>query len=81
MSSFVAGLLTLGLPLVVLGLIFFRRNVPVFVFYLVALAVGLGYLSTTGAVDDIGGVALEKAGMMAEKSADSVPAPASAPAK
>ena len=81
MSPFVAGLLTLGLPLLLLGLLFLRRNVPVFVFYLVALAVGLGYLTTTGTVDDIGGMALEKAGMVAEKAADTAPAPAAEPAK
>lgn len=81
MSPFVAGLVTLGAPLFLLGLLFLRRNLPVFAFYLVALAVGLGYLTTTGAVDDIGGLALEKAGMMAEKSAETVPAPAAVPAK
>ena len=80
MSPFVAGLLTLGLPLFLLGLIFLRRNVPVFVFYLVALAVGLGYLTTTGAVDDIGAMSLEKAGMVAEKAKETAPSPAPAPA-
>jgi hypothetical protein len=76
MSPFVAGLLVLGLPLALLGLLFLRRNVPVLVFYLVALAVGMGYLTTTGAVEDIGGAALEKAGMAADTAA---PAPAPAP--
>lgn len=80
MTPFYAGLLALGLPLALLGLVFLRRNVPVLVFYLVALAVGLGYLTTTGAVDDIGNMALEKAGMVAEKAAEKVPAPAPAPA-
>ena len=78
MTPFVAGLLTLGFPLFLLGLLFLRRTMPVFVFYLVALAVGLGYLTTTGAIDDIGAMALEKAGMVAER--DAVPAPAVAPA-
>ncbi len=73
MSPFVAGLLALGVPLMLLGLVFLRRNVPVFVFYLVALAVGLGYLTTTGAVEDIGDMALEKAGMVAEKAAERHP--------
>ncbi len=80
MSPFVAGLLALGLPLLVLGLLFLRRNVPVFVFYLVALAVGLGYLTTTGAVEDIGTMALEKAGIVAEKAAELAPVPAEVPA-
>jgi hypothetical protein len=80
MSPFVAGLLTLGVPLALLGLVFLRRNVPVLVFYLVALAVGIGYLTTTGAVDDVGAFALDKAGMVAEKAAETAPAPAPAPA-
>jgi hypothetical protein len=80
MTPFYAGLLTLGVPLALLGLIFLRRNIPVLAFYVVALVVGLGYLTTTGAVDDIGTMAMEKAGMVAEKAAETAPAPAPAPA-
>ena len=80
MTPFVAGLLTLGRPLVLLGFLFLRRNKPVLGFYIVALLVGLGYLTATGAVDEIGGMALEKAGKLtAEK--DPGPAPAAAPAR
>jgi hypothetical protein len=79
MSPFIAGLLTIGLPLVLLGLLFLRRNVPVLVFYIVALAVGLGYLTTTGAVDDVGKTALTTLeGATAEKAAEPAPAPAPA---
>ncbi|MGQ0672459.1 MAG: hypothetical protein ACT4N2_06205 [Hyphomicrobium sp.] len=63
MTPFVAGLLTLGLPLALLGLLFLRRTMPVLVFYFVALAVGLGYLTTTGAVEDIGAMAIDRAGL------------------
>ena len=78
MSPFVAGLLALGLPLVLLGLVFLRRNVPVFVFYLVALAVGLGYLTSTGAVEDVGKLALAKAEAL---TSGHTAAPAAVPAK
>jgi hypothetical protein len=80
MTPFTAGLLVLGVPLALLGLLFLRRNVPVLVFYFVMLVVGLGYLTTTGAVEDIGKTSLDKAGMAAEKAAESAPAPATAPA-
>lgn len=75
MTPLIAGLVTLGVPLALLGLLFLRRNLPVLVFYFVALAVGLGYLTTTGAVDDIGVKAIEQVGAFGSK-----PAPAPAPA-
>ena len=77
MTTFVAGLIALGVPLLLLGLLFLRRNRAVLGFYIVALLVGLGYLTATGAVDEIGGIALEKAGKMtAEKDPGPAPAPA-----
>lgn len=79
MTPFVAGLLTLGVPLVLLGLILLRRNVPVLVFYFVAIIVGLGYLTSTGAVDEIGEAALEQTGFATDTSGIA-PAPAPAPA-
>jgi hypothetical protein len=81
MSTFVAGLIALGVPLLLIGLLFLRRNKAILGFYVVLLLVGLGYLTATGAVDDIGTLALEKAGMVADKAADSAPAPATAPAR
>ena len=77
MTTFVAGLIALGVPLVLLGILFLRRNKPVLGFYIVALLVGLGYLTATGAVDEIGGMALEKAGKL---TAEKVPGPAAVPA-
>lgn len=75
MTPFVAGLVTLGVPLAFLGLVLLRRNIPVLVFYFVAIAVGLGYLTTTGAVDDIGQAALEQSGFATDTSG-AQPAPA-----
>ena len=60
MTTFVAGLIALGVPLLLLGLLFLRRNKPVLGFYVVALLIGLGYLTATGAVDDVGTLADRK---------------------
>ena len=80
MTTFVAGLIALGVPLLLLGLLFLRRNKPVLGFYVVALLIGLGYLTATGAVDDVGTLALDKMGKVtAEK--DPGPEPAAAPEK
>jgi len=76
MTPTIAGVLALALPLLLLGLIFLRRNRAVFLFYLVLCAVGMGYLVNTGAIDDIGTKALELIAQgTAEK--DAGPAPAS----
>ena len=81
MTTFIAGLIALGIPLFLIGLLFLRRNKAVLGFYVVALLVGLGYLTSTGAVDEIGTMALEKFGQAtAEKDPGAAPAPAPAPA-
>lgn len=80
MTPTVAGILALAIPLLLLGLLFLRRNGVVFLFYVVLCAVGIGYLVTTGAADDIGTKALDFVGRMtAEKAAEPAPA-APAPA-
>jgi hypothetical protein len=79
MTTFIAGLIALGVPLLLIGLLFLRRNKPVLGFYVVALLIGLGYLTSTGAVDEIGAMALEKFGQAtAEKDPGPTPAPAPA---
>jgi len=82
MTPTIAGALALALPLLLLGLLFLRRNGVVFLFYVVLCAVGIGYLFTTGAVDDIGTKALEFVNQFtAEKAAEPGPAaPTPAPA-
>lgn len=80
MTPTIAGVLALALPLLLLGLLFLRRNGAVFLFFVVLCAVGIGYLYTTGTVDEIGSKALELAGQVtAEKAAEPAPA-APAPA-
>ena len=82
MSPIVVGLLVLGVPLLIAGMILFGRMRPVFLFYLALLVVGLGYLATTDTPREIGVIALEKTGFapppkpMPAKSVSSPPAAA-----
>lgn len=79
MTPTIAGVLALALGLLLIGLLFLRGNRAVFLFYVVASAVGIGYLVTTGAIDEIGTQVLDLIGQVtAEK--DAGPAPAAAPA-
>jgi hypothetical protein len=71
------GLLVLGVPLLLIGGLILKRWRPVLWMYVVVLAVGLGYLSYTGAVDDIGREAMAYIPTSAPAPA---PAPAAAPA-
>jgi len=75
MTPTIAGVLALALPLLLLGLLFLRRNGIVFLFYVVLCAVGIGYLFTTGAVDDIGKQVLDVVNQATtEKAAEPTPA-------
>lgn len=78
MTPTIAGVLALALPLLPLGLLILRRNGAVFLFYVVLCAVGIGYLVTTGAADDIGTQALDLLNQAtSEKAAEpAAPAPA-----
>jgi len=78
MTPTIAGVLALALPLLLLGLLILRRNGAVFLFYVVLCAVGIGYLVTTGAADDIGTQALDLLNQAtSEKAAEpAAPAPA-----
>jgi hypothetical protein len=79
MTPTIAGALALALPLLLVALLFLRRNIFVLLFFVALSAVGIGYLSTTGALDDIGQQVLTQVEhYTAEKAAE--PAPAAAPA-
>lgn len=74
MTPTIAGVLALALPLLLLGLLILRRNGSVFLFYVALCAVGIGYLVTTGAADDIGTQALNLIGeATSEKAAEPAP--------
>ncbi len=58
-SPTIWGALIVGIPAAIVAyLALWRRNRPVFWFALALLAVGLGYLDFTGALDDIADVVL-----------------------
>ncbi len=48
------GVIAAGLPLLVVGAIALRRMPAILAFYLALVVVGLGYLTTTGTMTDIG---------------------------
>lgn len=78
MSTTLVGLLALGIPAIAIGVVVLWRSRAVLLMYLAAMAVGLGYLNVTGAVDDIGAQVLST---MPQAAAPVVPvaAPAAAP--
>ncbi|MEQ1710461.1 MAG: hypothetical protein ABL908_03570 [Hyphomicrobium sp.] len=78
MNSMYAGWLALGIPMLLFGLVFLRRQGGVFWMYLAACLLGLGYLTTTGAVSDIGTKALN---IVNSASSPPMIAPKTAPAK
>lgn len=89
MMDLFAGLLAIAVPALIVGFIVLGRTRPVFLMYIAAMVLGLGYLAVTGAVSDIGKQALafvEKSGspapQMAPKAQPSglaAPQPAAAP--
>ena len=58
MSTELAGMLTLGIPPMIVGYFLLRRNRTLQWFFLALLLVGLGYLGATGAVADVGAAVL-----------------------
>jgi hypothetical protein len=82
----IIGLLVIGIPALLIGGILLGRYRPVFWMFFAALIVGLGYLTTTGTVDDVGKQAIGYVGTPAPTPAvapaaapEAAPAPAAAP--
>lgn len=76
MTPTIAGLIGLGVPLLLVGAAVLRGRGAIFAFYLLLCGVGLGYLFSTGALDDIGARILELIGQAtAEKGAEPAAAP------
>lgn len=54
MNDTTLGIVSIAVPLFVIGFFALRRLPWIFAFFVAALAVGIGYLHTTGATRDIG---------------------------
>lgn len=76
-QELIVGLVALGIPLFGVGYLMLRKNAGIFRMYLAMLLIGLGYLTATGAMNDIGRQVMGIDGMPAMPAAE---APASAPA-
>ncbi len=82
-NDLTVGWAALGVPLLILGLVLFGKSRAIVFFYVAALAVGLGYLTSTGSVQDIGREAQrivnQQLGAAAEPAAPAESAPPARP--
>lgn len=74
-QELIVGLVALGIPLFAVGYLMLRKNAGIFRMYLAMLLIGLGYLTATGSMNDIGRQVMGIDGMPAMPAADA-PAPA-----
>lgn len=81
MTATLYGWVILGVPLLLLGLYFFwRRWRTVFWMYAGAILLGFGYLTATGAMHEIGSIAVDEKSAATEPAADTSTTPEPAPA-
>ena len=76
-KDLIVGLIVMFVPLFVAGYLMLRKQPGIFRMFMAMLLVGLGYLTLTGAVNDIGATILGKKDQMMK---DRAMAPAAAPA-
>ena len=76
-KDLIVGLIVMFVPLFVAGYLMLRKQPGIFRMFMAMLLVGLGYLSMTGAVNDIGSQVLGKKDQVMAPA----PVPAAAPAK
>ena len=79
-KDLIVGLIVMFVPLFVAGYLMLRKQPGIFRMFIAMLLVGLGYLTLTGAVNDIGAQVLGKKDQMMMAPAP-VQAAAPAPAK
>ena len=78
----IVGLVVTFVPLFATGYLMLRKQASIFRFFLAMLLVGLGYLTATGAINDIGAqVLLHKPVMLKDPATIPVTTPAPAGAK
>ena len=91
-SNLIVGLLATFIPLFAVGYLMLNKKPPIFRMFVAMLLVGLGYLTATGAIEDIGArvaggsemaapVATQKAPEAAKPAAEAPKADAPADAK
>ena len=84
-KDLIVGLITTFVPLFAGGYLMLRKQTSIFRFFMAMLLIGLGYLTATGAINEIGATVLGK--MNYDHATPTVPAaapaaaPATAPAK
>ena len=80
-EELIVGLLALAVPLFAVGYFMLRKETGIFRMFMAMLLIGLGYLTATGAINDIGGKVLGHKAMElpAEPAPVAAPVPAPAP--
>lgn len=59
MDTTIIGLIATATPLLLFAALFLRKSRPVLLFFVALSAIALGYLYTTGAIDDVGAVLID----------------------
>ncbi|MEQ1653229.1 MAG: hypothetical protein ABL897_12130 [Hyphomicrobium sp.] len=77
-QELIVGLVALGIPLFAVGYLMLRKNAGIFRMYLAMLLIGLGYLTATGSMNDIGRQVMGIDGMPAPVAVPAADAPAPA---
>ena len=77
-QEMIVGLLAAGVPLFAVGYLMLRKQTGIFRMFVAMLLVGLGYLTATGAINDIGSRVM---GVTQNAGPAVTPAAAPAPAK
>ncbi len=81
MTDLVMGLLVTAVPAFAVGYLMLNKQPPIFRMFIVLVLVGLGYLTATGAIEDIGAKVQGKAAPTPVAApAEPAPAPATEPA-
>lgn len=79
-KEMIVGLIVTFVPLFAFGYLMLRKQASIFRFFIAMLLVGLGYLTATGAINDIGAQALRHTpAVLQEPATIPVTAPTTAP--
>jgi hypothetical protein len=79
MTDLIMGLLVTAVPAFAVGYLMLNKQPPIFRMFLVMVLVGLGYLTATGAIEDIGAKVQGKAAPTPVAAPQPAPVPATEP--